>query len=136
MVDDVLLNKSASLERCIKRVREEYVGHEKELKTNYTKQDAIILNIQRACETAIDAAMYLVKKMKLGLPQNSRETFVLLEQAGFLSSEISIHLQSMTGFRNIAIHEYTKLNIDIIESIILHRLDDFTQFASLLIQKA
>ena len=61
MADDVLLNKAASIERAVRRVREEYAGDDGNLLANQTKQDAIILNLQRACESSIDAAMHLVR---------------------------------------------------------------------------
>jgi hypothetical protein len=48
-MDDILLNKIASIEKCIKRIKEEYSGSEEEFDKNYTKQDSIILNLQRAC---------------------------------------------------------------------------------------
>ena len=52
MVDDVLINKAATIERCIKRVREEYAKAGANFATDYSRQDAAILNIQRACEAA------------------------------------------------------------------------------------
>lgn len=58
MLDDVLLNKVATVERCLARVRDEYRGHEAELETNLTRQDAIVLNLRRACEACIDLAMH------------------------------------------------------------------------------
>jgi hypothetical protein len=57
MADDVVLNKAATIERCLQRVLNEYAGDKQNLVANQTKQDAIILNLQRACETAIDLAM-------------------------------------------------------------------------------
>ncbi len=81
MADDVLLNKVAIIERCLKRIDEEYRGHEQELATNFTRQDAIVLNLLRACEAAIDLAMHLVRIKRLGLAQESREAFTLLGQA-------------------------------------------------------
>lgn len=68
MADDVLLKKVAIIERCLKRVEEEYRGHEQELVTNCTRQDAIVLNLLRASEPAIDLAMHLVRVKRLGLP--------------------------------------------------------------------
>jgi len=68
MVDDILLNKTAIIERCLKRIEEEYVGHEGELESDFTRQDSIVLNLQRACEAAIDAAMHLVRVHRLGVP--------------------------------------------------------------------
>jgi uncharacterized protein YutE (UPF0331/DUF86 family) len=74
-------NKAASIERAVARVREEYGGDDANLFANQTRQDAIILNLQRACESSIDAAMHLVRVRRLGVPQESREAFDLLERA-------------------------------------------------------
>ncbi len=46
-MSQVIVNKIANIERCLQRIKEEYVGHEKEIDVNYTKQDAVILNLQR-----------------------------------------------------------------------------------------
>ena len=134
MVDDVLLNKAATIERCLKRIDEEYRGHEQEFETNFTRQDALMLNLLRASETSIDAAMHLVRVRKLGLPQESREAFRMLAQAGILLPELSVQLQKMVGFRNIAIHNYAQLDLDIVRSIVEQRLGDFREFARLLIR--
>ena len=50
MIDRVLLSKARSIERCVDRVREEYVGYEGDFATNWTRQDAAVLNLIRACE--------------------------------------------------------------------------------------
>ena len=74
-MDDVLLNKMAIIERCLARVEEEYVGHEDDLATNYTQQDAIILNIQRACQACIDMGNRVLSLAKASTVQESREIF-------------------------------------------------------------
>ncbi|MDX1392636.1 MAG: hypothetical protein R3241_09650, partial [Rheinheimera sp.] len=57
--DDVLLNKVASIERCVLRAQDEYNKDPTTFATNFTRQDAAILNIQRACEAALDMGQYL-----------------------------------------------------------------------------
>jgi len=122
MADDVVLNKAARIERCLARISEEYGGMREHLYENQTKQDAIVLNLQRACETAIDLAMYVVRRNGLGLPQESRDAFALLEKAQLLPAELAGRLQRMVGFRNVAVHEYTRLNLDIVHTIITKHL--------------
>lgn len=73
---------------------------------NQTKQDSIILNLQRACEAAIDLAMHIVSENNLGIPQNSRDAFELLLQNHMISHDLAVKLKAMVGFRNIAIHDY------------------------------
>lgn len=59
MKSDVILNKVAIIERCIRRINEEYQQNPQNLENN-TKQDSIILNLQRACEASIYLAMHIV----------------------------------------------------------------------------
>jgi uncharacterized protein YutE (UPF0331/DUF86 family) len=134
MADDVILNKAASIERCLQRILEEYAGNNQNLVANQTKQDAIILNLQRACETAIDLAMYVVNQRRLGTPQESRDAFVLLQTAGILPADLASRMQRMVGFRNIAVHEYTRLNLEIVQAIITKQLDDFRAFSSTIVK--
>ncbi|MCS6290975.1 MAG: DUF86 domain-containing protein [Nitrospira sp.] len=39
-------------------------------------------------------------------------------------------MQRMVGFRNVALHEHTRLNPDIVQTIISKHLDDFRRFSS------
>jgi uncharacterized protein YutE (UPF0331/DUF86 family) len=115
-------------------VLEEYADDKQNLVTNQTKQDAIVLNLQRACETTIDLAMYVISERKLGVPQDSRDAFALLQAAGILPVDLATRLQKMVGFRNVAVHEYTRLNPDVIQSIITKHLDDFRTFSSTIVK--
>ena len=136
MADDVLLNKAAIIERCLKRIGDEYQGHEQELETNFTRQDAIILNLLRACEASIDAAMHIVRGRRLGLPQESRDAFRLLDEAGLLTKELSNEMQKMVGFRKVAVRDYRELSLTILRSILESRLGDFRDFVRAVITVA
>lgn len=89
MVDDVLINKAASIERCIMRVREEYLADPESFADNPTRQDAAILNIQRACEAALDMGQHLIRREKLGIPQSARDVFTLLAQANWIETTLA-----------------------------------------------
>lgn len=135
-MDDVLLNKAAAIERCLRRIGEEYHGHEAELEGNYTRQDSIVLNLQRACEAAIDGAMHVVRRQRLGLPQSSRDAFELMHQSGLLAPELAARMRAMVGFRNVAVHDYRKLELAIVREIVTRHLDDFRAFAGRLVELA
>lgn len=134
MVDDVALNKAASIERAVGRVREEHGGDDANILSNQTRQDAIVLNLQRACESCIDAAMHLVRLHRLGVPQESRDAFELLERAGRLDPELSDRMKRMVGFRNVAVHDYQRLSLDIVRAIVANHLDDFLAFAQVVLR--
>ena len=132
MVDDVVFNKVAIIERCIRRIQEEYQGNSLNLE-NYTKQDSIILNIQRSCEACIDLAMHLVASKGLGIPQSSPEAFDLLQQAGIINEHLAQKLKAMVGFRNIAVHNYQAVNLGIVQGIIEKNLADLLKFGQLIL---
>ena len=133
-IDDVIINKISIIERCLKRVDEEYIDNKLEFKTNFTKQDSIILNLQRACEASIDLALYIIRKKRLGIVQTSKESFQLLAKANIISEQLSNTLQKMTGFRNIAVHDYQRVSLDIVESVINDNRQDFLDYIQSLLK--
>ena len=128
MVDDVVVNKVAIVERCLARIEAEYAGDQRNLRENLTRQDSIVLNLQRACEAVIDLAMALVKDRRLGPPQESRHAFELLRDAGLIETDLARRMSAMVGFRNVAVHDYQRLNLDVVEAIVTRRLGDFLEF--------
>lgn len=133
-MNDVIINKIATIERCLNRINTVYQEVGDKFSTDYTRQDSIVLNLQRACEAAIDISNVIIKQKKLGLPQSSRDSFELLLKAQLLSEELTINLKKMVGLRNIAVHDYQELNLPIIKYVIEHRLTDFKLFIKLIKQ--
>lgn len=121
--DNVLLNKAGIIERCIRRMREEYDADPS--LDNYTHLDAWTLNVERACQAAIDLAMHIVASERLGVPQSSADAFSLLRGAGKLDKDLAERLTRMTGFRNIAVHQYQTLDNSVIHYIMREGWRDF-----------
>ena len=135
MADDVLINKAATIERCVARAREEDFSDPASFASNFTRQDAAILNIQRACEAALDMGQHLIRRERLGVPQSARDVFALLAQAGRIELALAQGLQRMVGFRNIAVHDYKALQLPITVAIIEKHLDEFLQYSKVLLQR-
>ena len=123
----VLINKYESVERCINRINEEYENNPENL-LDYRKMDAIVLNLQRACEMTTDVAMYIVSTRKLGIPQTKKDAFELLNKNGLISKDICAKMKGMIGFRNIAIHEYKEIDENILQDVIENHLNDLKEF--------
>lgn len=128
-MNDIVINKIQSMQRCVSRAREEYELAGGDLSSNITHQDAAVLNITRACELAIDLANHLTKVRRLGIPTDSRESFELLANAGFISPDLTRCLQSMVGFRNVAVHDYRELDAGIVNWVIEQGFEDLLTFA-------
>ncbi|PJI97066.1 uncharacterized protein YutE (UPF0331/DUF86 family) [Acidovorax sp. 69] len=133
MADDVLINKAATIERCVLRAREEYFTDPGSFATNVSRQDAAILNIQRACEAALDMGQHLIRRARLDVPQSARDVFALLARAGRIQQGLAEGLQRMVGFRNIALHDYQSLQLPITVAIIEKHLDEFLHHSKALL---
>jgi len=133
MINDIVLNKTQVIKRCINRINEEYRNNPENLQY-YTKQDSIILNLLRACEASIDLAMHFVAEKNLGLPQSSHQAFELLQQNNIIEQDLADRLKAMVGFRNIAVHDYQSINLGILQKIIENHLQDFEHFTNRLIK--
>lgn len=127
MGSDVVRNKIEIIERCLARVKEVYASTPSNL-NDFTKQDSIVLNLQRAVEATIDIAMFVVSAEKLGLPQSSRDSFEMLYGGKFITESLLTKMSAMVGFRNIVVHNYQKISLPILQTIIEGDLGDFYEF--------
>jgi len=134
MADDVLINKAAMIERCVARAREEYARDPATFATDFTRQDAAVLNVQRACEAALDMGQHLIRRDRLGVPQSARDVFTVLAQAGRIDTALADALKRMVGFRNIAMHDYRTLQPAITVAIIEKHLDEFLHYSQTLLR--
>ncbi len=135
MTMDVILNKKESIERCVQQIRLYYtLPSALPFEKDHLKQDAIAANLQRAAEQAIDLANHIIKKGKLGLPKESKESFEILARARVIPQELADKLKGMVGFRNIMVNQYQELDIKIMMDVIEHRLDDLVVFTTLVME--
>ena len=135
MADDVILNKAATIERCVARAREEFERGPLSFATYFTRQDAAVLNVQRACEAALDMGQHIVRRERLGVPQSARDVFELLAQAQWIDAPLANSLKRMVAFRNIAVHDYQSLLLPILVNVITQHLDEFLQLTKAVLQR-
>jgi len=135
MVDDIVVNKAATIERCVARAREEYAAEPESFATNYTRQDAAVLNVQRACEAALDIGQHLIRRERLGVPQGARDVFDLLARSEWIDTALADSLKRMVAFRNIAVRDYRSLMLAIVVSVITEHLDEFLRFSQTVLQR-
>ena len=126
---DMILAKVASIQRSLGRIRT-VTSLDPESLENVDTKDIFLLNLQRGIQAALDLAAHVVASEGLGLPERARESFSLLKNAGIIDGETASKMEKMTGFRNIAVHDYQSLDPDILKSILVHRLKDLEDFYS------
>jgi len=129
---DVILAKTAIIQRCLKRIKETTKLSQESLE-DMDKQDVFVLNLQRAVQAAIDLATHIVATEGLGLPETVKENFEFLLRTGIIPENISDKMKAMVGFRNIAIHNYQAIDLKILKSILTDHLRDLEDFYTTII---
>jgi len=126
---DVVLAKVATIQKCLARINETTALDPASI-DDINSQDIFVLNLQRAIQAAIDMASHVVASEKLGLPETIKRNFALLRDGGIISRPVARKMEKMTGFRNIAVHDYKALDPEILKSILTNNLADLEEFYS------
>ncbi len=124
---DIVIAKVATIQKCLERIRDVTALDPASL-DDIDRQDIYVLNLQRAIQASIDLASHIVASEGLGLPETVRENFTLLRDKGLIDPLTASRMEKMTGFRNIAIHNYQALNLEILKSILTKNLKDLEDF--------
>jgi uncharacterized protein YutE (UPF0331/DUF86 family) len=129
---DIVLAKIGAIQKGIKRI-ESVTGLKADRLDDQDVQDIFVLNLQRAIQSAIDLSTHIIATEGLGLSDTVRGNFELLEKAKIIKKDLSRKMQAMVGFRNIAIHDYQSLNVDVLKSILKKHLRDLEEFYTIIL---
>jgi len=85
-------------------------------------------NIQVAIETCLDIGKIIISSEGLNEPKDNKGIFVVLSEAGYLTSESLSFMVPMAGTRNILVHGYDKVDDGLIYGILKRHIGDFYIF--------
>lgn len=128
MTTDAALAKLATIERCLQRIRS-VTGGDPEATEDLDVEEIVVLNLQRAIQAVVDLAAHVISGRQWGLPDSLKAHFRILVDHRVIDTELGTRLQAMVGFRNIAVHEYDRLDRAILKSILAKHLVDLEDFA-------
>jgi uncharacterized protein YutE (UPF0331/DUF86 family) len=86
--------------------------------------------LQLAIQAAIDVASHVVSDQRLGEPETNHELFALLANAGWIDPNLAATLRRMVGMRNVLVHGYTKVDVEIVRRAAADRLPDLLAFVA------
>jgi uncharacterized protein YutE (UPF0331/DUF86 family) len=125
---DVIMQKFEAIKNCLKNIKDVYPASREDFLRSYVIQNSIVLDLQRAVQSSIDVGSHIVRLKKLSVPTDFKDVFEALYQNKFISKKTKEQMIKMVGFRNIAVHEYKKLDLNIIISIVENNLVDFENY--------
>jgi uncharacterized protein YutE (UPF0331/DUF86 family) len=134
-MDDVLVSKAATIERCCNRAREEYEKDPATFATDLTRQDAATMNVIRAWEAAVEMGDYVIGQSQLGTPADEREVITLLAHHGLVGAALAEDLKR-TGEFCRAEWDYQAAPLPALVTILKRGLDDLRAYAGALLARA
>ena len=84
--------------------------------------------LQVSVEAVIDICALLVVGLRLGLPGEEDDLFERLFRHGAISGPMAATLRRMKGLRNLLVHEYGRINDELVFETVHGRLEDFDAF--------
>ncbi len=79
-------------------------------------------------ELCADIAGHIISDQKLRVPASYADAFRTLHEAGIISAELLGLMEKMAKFRNVVVHQYEKVDAEIVVLILQKYLDDFLVF--------
>jgi uncharacterized protein YutE (UPF0331/DUF86 family) len=123
-----VLAKIDQIEGYLRELREivpkDFVTYQKKV----DKRRACERLLQLSVEAVIDVCRLLVTGLRLGIPSEEDDLFEKLEIARIISPQVEEKLKEMKGFRNILVHEYTRIDDKIVYQVARTKLRDFEAF--------
>ena len=130
--EDVVLAKASHVRRTVETIRSLSRPENAGLK-DWIRDNVTVLNLQRAVEALLDLASHLISANGWELPRDGRHAFAILRSHGLLTEPEQGLASAMVGFRNVAVHDYAVLDVEIVRGIARDRLGDLESLVSALL---
>lgn len=124
----VILKKIAHIRHNLSRLKEKKNISLTTFKEDLDIQDIVLRNLQLAIQGCIDIGSHIISDEGWGVAGSLNEIFYILQDKGVISARLVEKMVSMVGFRNILVHEYEVVNLDIVYNILQTRLGDIEEF--------
>jgi uncharacterized protein YutE (UPF0331/DUF86 family) len=125
---DLLRRKLAELAVYVTQAEEYRDLTVESYRLDWKTQRIVDRTLQIAIEACLDVANHVLADRGLRAPSTYAETFEILVEAGLMSPDLGRVMVEMTGFRNVVVHEYTRIDAEIVVRILRDHLADFHRF--------
>lgn len=133
MVDqDILWAKISAMEKHLGRIMVKKETSLHDFLEDLDRQESILFNLQMAIQNCIDMAAHIVSEEGLGVAGSTSELFYLLEDHGIIERELTEKMVRAMGFRNLVVHEYGKVDLEIVFRASHDDVNDLREFVKAL----
>lgn len=133
----------AVIERLLVQL-EEYLRDLDEARIHYTlahlKENKIIRRyiertLQVAIEACLDLAGHIISYEGFREPLDNKDCFQVLLENDIIPPELNERLKKMAQFRNVVVHDYIRVNPEIVYAIVQKNIRDIVAFSQIVGKK-
>ena len=136
MVDrDLIIAKAASVRVHLDRIAAKAGADLQVFMSDLDRQDVVSFNLHLAVENCIDIAAHIISENGWGVPGSASEMFYLLEDRGILDPELTERMIKAVGLRNLIVHEYGKIDLNLLFATVRNNLNDLNSYLSNIFKK-
>ena len=125
---DLVAKKLARIVTCLHELRT--MASVDRLRDDVREKRFVEHTLQIAIQSALDVASHIASDQRLGEPETNRALFQLLARAHVISTDLSQRLAEMAGFRNVLVHGYDDVQVQIVEDGVRNHLGDLDEFVA------
>jgi len=134
MVDkNLILRKISALDEYLKQIREYTDLSIKAYTADWKVQRIVERTLQMMIETCMDISGHIISDEKLRIPETYADMFHILAENKILHESQLTAFDKMAKFRNIIVHNYEKIDPEIVLGILKKNLNDFEDFKATII---
>lgn len=123
---DLVRKKLALIGTYLEQLRR--LSRPQQLEHDLREQRFVEHTLQLAVQAMLDVASHIVSDERLGEPRSHRDLFHLLARHGWLAPEQGEELGRLAGFRNLLVHAYDAVDLEIVRDLLENRLGEFQDF--------
>ena len=134
MIDEALiLRKLAELDEYNFQIREYENLTVADYLLDWKVQRIIERTLQMMIETCVDIAGHIISERGFRIPKSYADAFKVLHENYILNDKLFPNLENIAKFRNIVVHHYNQVDVDIVVGILKNNLIDFDDYKTAII---
>lgn len=129
MVDEtLLLRKLTQLEEYVSQIEEYRLVTIEKYRSDWKQQRIIERTLQMMIETCVDIAGHIIADRKFRIPDSYADSFRVLCENKIIPADLCQVMEQISKFRNVIVHNYDRVDAEIVVGILRNRIDDFDKF--------
>ncbi|MDP3106081.1 MAG: DUF86 domain-containing protein [Candidatus Methanoperedens sp.] len=124
-----ILNKLERLQKYVK-ILDSYKKYGiLDINEDFTLRGAIERYLEVSLECVLDIGEMVISKEGFRKPETYKEVIEILGEVGILPEDFAERFAEAAKFRNILVHMYAEVDVEMVYEILQNNLGDFDEFA-------